>query len=345
MGIEDDIRSYLASGYNPQQIIRQFSCKKSTVYKVYNEQKMSTTLVASASWSVQEISFDKGIGGRYLPGETATIRFNLVNEAPSDLYVSRTGIQPEWMEVHLGVGCSQWLSQDNTFLLRPNETRPFRFSMEVPSDLILGEYDIRFGMEGQFMSPPSAYSNRSYSSPHYTDWTAPVVFRVQHPVTHTIFVSHSTENTFLVRQLDSSLENYGVHCIVAEDIKEPGQNLRKKFHHYIDVSNFFLGLLTKEAVMSPIVIDEVDYAIETNKPGIYLVEKGTNLQLPVEWASQFSRNWPIDKLVTVVLEAMENIQNRGGYQTNNFPVGQVVAALAAFFIGLGAGRSDKGSKT
>ena len=96
--------------------------------------------------------------------------------------------------------------------------------------------------------------------------------------------------------------------------------------------------------MSQIVIDEVNYALEKRKPGIYLVEEGADIQLPVEWASRFSRYWSIDKFVTVVLEAIDNIQNRGTMYKSGFPSGAVVAALAAFFVGLAAGRSDKRSK-
>lgn len=344
MGIEDDIRSYLAEGYTPQQIIRQFDFKKSTVYKVYNEQKSSTALLTQASWSAQNISFDRGLDGRYLPGETAIIRFNLINQSSSDLYVARTGIQPEWLQGHLGRGQSEWLVQEGTFLLRPNERRAFRFAIEVPDDLLLGEYDLRFGVEGQFLSPLVTVSSYQHGSSYYPEWTEPIVFRVQYPVTHTVFVSHSTKNMSLLRQLDRSLENYGIHCIIAEDIKEPGRDLHEKFYHYIDVSSFFLGLLTHEAVMSQIVIDEVNYALATKTPGIYLVEHGANIQLPAEWASEFSRYWPIDTFVTVVLEAIESIQQRViSSRSKDFPVGAVAAALVAFFVGLAIGKSGKGS--
>jgi len=344
MGIEDEVRSYLAKGYNPQQIIRQFDFKKSTVYKVYNEQKSSIALVTRASWSAENISFDRGLNGRYLPGETATIRFSLINQSPSDLYVTRTGIQPEWLQGHLGHGQSEWLAQEGTFLLRPNERKALKFAIEIPDDLLLGEYDLRFGVEGQFLSPLATVASYQHSSSYYPEWTDPIVFRVQYPLTHTAFVSHSTKNTSLVRQLDDSLENYGIQCIIAEDIKEPGQDLHEKFYHYIDVSSFFLGLLTHEAVMSQIVIDEVNYALEKRKPGIYLIEEGADIQLPVEWASKFSRYWPIDRFVTVVLEAIDNIKKRGTSYKSDFPSGVVVAALAAFFIGLAAGRSNRRSK-
>lgn len=345
MGIEDEVRSYLARGYNPQQIIREFGFKKSTVYKVYSEQKLTTALVTPTLWSAQSISLDRGIDGRYLPGEIATISFNLVNQSPSDLYVVKAGVQPEWLQTYLGTGQSGWLAQDGTFMLRPNERRAFRFGIEVPDDLSLGEYNLRFGIEGQFLSPHVAVSSYRYNASYYLEWTDPIVFRVQYPLTHTVFASHSTKNMSLVRQLDNSLENYGIHCIIAEDIKEPGQYLPDKFYHYIDVSSFFLGLLTHEAVMSQNVIDEVYYALEKGKPGIYLVEEGTDIQLPVEWAAQFSRHWPIEKFVTVVLEAIDNIKKRDTTYQSGFPSGAVIAALAAFFVGLATGKSNKGSKT
>jgi hypothetical protein len=341
MGVEDDIRSYLASGYTPQQIIHQFNLKKSTVYKVYNEQRLSNALVTPASWSAQEISFDRGLDGRYLPGEIATVRFKLINESPSDLYVVRTGIQPEWMQVHMGTGQSRWLAQDGTFLLRPNEGRPFRLAVEVPSDIPLGEYDLRFGIEGQFLSPLTTVSSYQHSPSYSPQWTEPIVFRVQYPLTHTVFISHSAQNMSLVRQLDASLENYGVHCVIAEDIKEPGRNLHEKFYHYIDTSTLFLALLTHEAVRSQIVIDEVNHAIITKKPGIYLVEEEANINLPVEWASKFSRYWSIDRFAVVVMEAIESIQKRStSTQFGNFPGPVLAAALVAFLVGLAVGKSS-----
>lgn len=345
MGVGDDIRSHLAEGCTPQQIIHQFHFKKSTVYKVYNQYKLVTSPVALASWSAEDISFDRGPDGRYLPRDTATIRFKLVNRSPSDLYVVRAGIQPEWLQGQLGQGQGEWLTQEGTFLLSPNERRAFVFRIGVPDDLPLGEYDLRFGVEGQFLSPLATVSSYQHSSSYYPEWSKPVVFRVQYPVTHTVFVSHSTVNMSLVRQLDCSLENYGIHCIIAEDIKEPGRHLHEKFYHYIDTTAFFLGLLTCEAVMSQTVLDEVNYALATNKPGIYLVEHGADIQLPVEWASEFSRYWPIDQFVAVVLEAIENIEQRVvSLRQKNFPIGAVAAALVAFFVGLGigTGKRDKG---
>jgi len=299
---------------------------------------LTTNWVRPALWSAEGISFDRGIDGRYLPGDAATIGFNLVNQSPSDLYVVKAGVQPEWQQMHLGTGRSEWVAQEGSFLLHPGDRRAFRLRIEVPNDIALGEYDLKFGIEGQFLSAPVP----QYGPSSPPAWTDPIIFRVQYPLTHTVFFSHSTSNISLVRQLDSSLENFGVHCIIAEDIREPGRDLHDKFYHYIDASSFFLGLLTREAVMSQIVIDEVNYALTKGKLGIYLIEDGTEIQLPVEWASKFSRDWPVEQFVGVVLEAIENIRKRGMTQSNNFPSGAVIAALATFFLGLAAGKSGKG---
>ena len=132
MGIEDEIRSYLASGYNPQQIIRQFGYKKSTVYKVHNEQKMGTALVMPISWSIQDTSFDRGPDSRYLPGEIATVSFNLINQSSCDLYIVSMGVQPEWLQMYLGYGQSEWLTQPGTLMLHPNDKRAYKFRVEIP---------------------------------------------------------------------------------------------------------------------------------------------------------------------------------------------------------------------
>ena len=204
MGIEDEIRLHLANGYGPGQVIRNFGLKKSTVYKVYGEQKLTTAFVTPASWSVDGIAFNRGPEARYLPNETATVNFSLVNRSSGDLYVLRAGIQPEWLQTELGMGQSEWLAQPGTFLLGPGERRPFRFNIKVPEGTALGEYDLRFGIEGQFMSPFSVTPSNLHALSVLPRMDRPVVFRVQYPLTHTAFVSHSTENLSLVRQLDQS---------------------------------------------------------------------------------------------------------------------------------------------
>lgn len=346
MGIEDDIQSYLGEGYTPQQIIHQFHFKKSTVYKVYNQYKFVTTLVTQPSWAIEDISFDRGTDRRYLPGESATIRFSLVNRSPSDLYIVRIGIQPEWLQGQLGQEQGEWIAQAGTFLIKPNENKSFTFVITIPDDLLLGEYDFRFGIEGQFLSPLTTVSSYQHSPSYYPEWSEPMVFRVQCPVTHTVFLSHSTRNTSLVRQLDRTLEDYGIHCIIAEDIKEPGRDLHEKFYDYIDTSSFFLGLLTSEAIMSDVVIDEINYALKTEKPGIYLVEQGVDINLPVEWASEFSRNWPADQFVAKVLDAIENLEKRITTPLwKKLPTGAIAAALVAFFAGLMIGKSDSEDNT
>lgn len=337
MGIEDEIRSYIARGYTPQQIIGNLNFKKSTVYKVYSEDKMRTSAVTPSMWSAEAISLDRGLDGRYLPGDTATVGFSVVNRSPSDLYMTKAGVQPEWMERYLGFGSSEWVVQEGSVLLRPGERRVFRVPIEIPAHLSLGEYNLRFGIEGQFLS----MGMPQYGPGAPPLWTDPLVFHVQYPITDSVFFSHSTKNMSLVRQLEKCLDDFGVHCTIAEDIGEPGRDLREKFHYYIDQNSFFLGLLTQEAVMSAVVIDEVEYALLKKKPGIYLVEEGIEIPpLSQEWASRFSRQWPVEQFVTVVLDAIASIRKRGLTQ-NSFPSGPVIAGVAAFFLGLAVGRPHK----
>lgn len=320
MGIEDEIRDLLYQGFTPQTLIQQHKYGKSTVYKVYNNWKTKEVHVTEPAWAIANIQFNKP---RYLPGENASLSYKLVNKSAVDLYVYQVGIQPEWLYLE-----QIWYPQDIRFLLRPGEMKALTTNCPIREDMPLGEYEIRFGIVGQFLAPGAA------SNPlDQTQWSDPVILNVKRPLmNYKVFLSHSTEDMFLMRQLESYLDNEGIKVVIAEDIKAPGAVLEDKFKSLIKESQCFLALLTDSAVRSKMVILETNYAIEISKPRILLKEESVELKSPIEW-TKFSRYEPVEDIAEKGLEAIRLVRTRGGEPPTALVVG-LLTFLAGVLIGV-----------
>ena len=322
MGIEDEIHELLLQGSLPRDLIQQ-GYRKSTVYKVHNSLTTNSIPVSQSAWLVEGITFGKG---RLLPGDIAQVSFELKNNSPADLYVYRTGIQPEWLYQE-----NVWYPQELRILLASWEKKKVTVSFPIP-DLALGEYEMIFGLEGQFLSPDLKFAP-TVNSPL---WTTPATVEIKHPINCRVFVSHSTQNLSLVRQLQEYLDNFGIEGIVAEDISQPGVILEEKFEKMIKQSDYFLGLLTYEALQSGRVIKEHNYAFKIQRPLILLKEEGVNVESPVEWVN-FSRYAPIEDLAAKVFKAMESMQQMAKKQSLSPPPPALVVGILAFLAGLALG--------
>lgn len=328
MGIEDEIRSLLVQGVSPSDLIASHQFKKSTVYKVYNELKMRETPITTNSWVVEDIRLDKP---RYQPGDHVSISYQLRNRSSLDLYVYRAGIELEWMREN-----NTWYVHGNRFLLHPQEIKRLRGEFDVSLDLPLDEYDLRFGIEGQFLSP----SSTGQIAINQTSWTMPpLMLEVKLPLAGVeLFVSHSTKNMSLVRSLSNYLDTQGITPIIAEDISFPGAYLPEKFQEQIRKCDIFLALLTHEAVRSKWVIYETNYAININKPRILLKEKSVNIESidQYEWIP-FSVNEPVENITSKVLDAVQIIK-RQLTKPIVLPFGGVIlVGILAFIAGLAIG--------
>lgn len=324
MGIEDEIRNLLSQGYSPQDIIRE-GYSKSTVYKVYNDFSAEIVPVVAPAWQITWGPTEK----RYLPGKTAVFRYSIRNTSGVDLYVYRSGLQPEWLE-------GEWYARENRFLLHPGDSRNLVINLPIPNDISLGEYEVRWGLDAQFVGPGAAIS----SSTIQTQWTEPFILAAKKPLTgYKVFISHSTADMHLVRQLQCSLDNQGIEGIIAEDSREPGSVLEEKFKAKIRESHFFLALLTSNGLRSKLVLFEKNYAQTINKPSLLLKEKEEELESDIEWV-EFSRYDPPEDIIAKAQDSL-NIMKQQRYSSalppNLAPV--VIIGVLAFLLGLAVGRS------
>lgn len=315
MGIEEDIRDKLHQGITPKNLIEQ-GYKKSTVYKVYETQRQFTNQVNPPMWTIEAISFSNG--ARYLPGNSAQVSFYFKNNADRDLYVMNLGIQPEWLGRQ-----TQWIAQPIRELLRPGQTKFVSFSFVIPSDLPLGEYEFYFGVEGQYL-PAQSYENTRLT----TQWSEPKIIEVKQPTRGiNIFLSHSIHDKYLVSELEKQLDENGIKVSIGEDIVRPGENLENKFKELINSCTIFVALLTESAINSPWVNQEIQYAINMNKPRILLKEKKITFNSNYEW-TEFSLSAPPHVTLQIIMNAINNIREASGVNS------AVAALLGVAFIGL-----------
>jgi hypothetical protein len=315
MGIQDEIEEYLRQGYTPQQLI-DMGHKKSTVYKVYSALKSYVMPTTRPEWVIENVM---PWPLRCLPGQTLSMSFSFKNTSDQDIYLYRIGTHFEWM-----ITPYEWFAQDVKDLVKPNQRHLFTFLVPVPRNIPLGEYEILFGIEAQSL-PPTGNLDQS----RQTLWSEPLIFHVKHPITGIkVFISHSTEDTQIVRELEKRLDNYGIEPIIAEDIPEPGTVLEEKFKAKIRESNIFLALLTESSARSKWVIMETEYARSIQKPVIPLKERSLRVESPIEWIG-FSRGENADAIFPRVMEAIRfNTRNQPGLS----PIGIVLGIGVLAFI-------------
>lgn len=342
MGKEEEIQQLLLEGRNPQELI-QMGYKKPTVYKIQGLFKKGSIREINSPWFVENIMFSQD---RYLPSQSGSVTFELRNISDTDLYVYRVGIQPEWLK-------EEWIQIDSRVLLHPNEKRVFTIGFTIPGlGLPLGEYGIRFGLDGQYLYP----STRGIRGEQYIQWSEPVFINIKMPATgYKVFVSHSTKDMFLIRQLEKYLDCYGVDVVIAEDIRSPGMKLDEKFYGLIRESHLLIAILSKNGLNSEWVIQEINYAGSIQKPIIPLVEanKDFKVQMNIEYIT-FSNEEPIDSIITKIIEGFNNIRERQlilpqpiphAAASVPFPIPLFIPLLIGGTIGLVVGLLMAGSST
>jgi len=320
MGVEEEIRKLLLDGKTPLELIKM-GYKKPTVYKINKLLNEGTIRETYSLWLIENIVFNQN---RYLPNQKGIVSFELRNTSDTDLYVYRIGIQPEWLK-------EEWIAVDSRSLLHPNEKKSFTVGFDIPN-LSLGEYSIRFGIEGQYLYP----SIRGVRGEQYIQWSEPIFIDVKMPSTgYKIFISHSTKDMFLVRQLEKYFECYGIEVIIAEDKRQPGVKLDEKFYGLIRESHFLLAILTKNGLSSDWVKNEVNYAHTIKKPIIPLVEESIKIKSSVEYIN-FNREESIESILSKIEDGINGIKRK---QLIDPDIGKVlfplvIGGLIGFFGGL-----------
>lgn len=329
MSIQDEISKYFLEGYSPRQII-DMGYRKSTVYKVYETLKTYKTQTSRPEWLVTNIMFNKQ-NKRYLSKESVSISFNFENTSHRDMYLHKMGIWVEWLKPN------EWYEQDVKDLVKSGQRRFFSFLIPIPDDVSLGEYELRFGIQSQYL-PVTGYQDQSLQ----TQWSEPEIIHIKHPIRGIkLFISHSTQDMQLIRGLEQLLDNYGIESIIAEDIMSPGAELQEKFHVKIRESTIFLVLFTETSVNSKWVIEETNYAFQIGKPVIPLKEKSVKIETDIEWI-EFSR---YEKPETIFSRIMEGINNRLGNIQPTLQIdpikGIIGVGILAFLAGLFIGSAKR----
>ncbi len=317
MYIEEEVRDMLRKGYTPQWLVEN-GYSKSIIYNVYHSMNQSAT---TKKWIVY-YRFNKD---RYLPGDNVIITYSVQNNSDFDLYLYRIYVWAEWMH-------NYWIVQNvNTLIKSGTHTQftiPFQF--QIPPDLELEEYELSFGIE---YIPSTQYQPT-------LEWSEPIFIHVKKPPSGIkVFLSHSTRDMILVRQIKKELDKEGIEVIIAEDLNEPGVELEWKFKRLIDRSTMVLALLTPSAVKSEWVIKEITYAYQVRKPIIPFKEKGVQYSSELKWLSllewvEFDYNDPIQFTLKRIMYAIKKVQER-----IQVDILQNVLLFGVFFVLLGIGFS------
>lgn len=302
MGTEDKIRELLLQGHEPRSIIRDHKFAKSTVYKVHESIRSFQDKVTPHNWVIENIMINGQTQPRVMPGDTIRINFSFRNNNNQDFYAVNLGIQPEWM-----VQENRWTCQSIKDLIKPGQSKFVSLSFEIPSDLSLGEYEITFGVEGQYL-PVQDYGGQSLT----THWTNPTILNVKKPSKNIrIFLSHSIQDEYLVRELKNKLDVNGIEVLIGEDEVSPGAYLPDKFKQMINSCNVFIAILTNAAVESKWVRLEIDHAIQINKPRILLKDELVHLNTDYEWI-EFSSSEQSDMIFAKIMTAINNVHQVNG---------------------------------
>lgn len=247
MGTEEQIAIRLQRGTSPSQLITE-GFKKSTVYKVADSLRVRQAPTPAPLLFVQ-LATDRD---RYLPGSTAQASFTVANNSAADLYVFQAGARPEWLPPN------QWIPSTVRKLLGPAASVVIRLTLPIPANVTLGEKDLFFGIQGQWVGPHST------SPSNEVMWTNPMIIRVQRPPSGMkVFVAHSVSNMSLISQLESTLEDNGVATAIASSDQD------KVATQAIEGADFLIAVITHQSRLQT-ALAEIAHARSRRKEAILL---------------------------------------------------------------------------
>ncbi len=328
MGIEDQIAVRLRQGVAPRQLIAE-GFKKSTVYKVLESLSAAANSPAPRSLLSVHMATDKE---RYLPGTTVQATFSVSNQTSGDLYIFQAGARPDWL------GPQEWIATTVRKLLAAGASTSIRLSLAVPPETTLGERDVYFGIQGQWVGPHSSSPSNELM------WTNPMILRVQRPPSGLrVFVAHSVFNASLVAQLESTLDDNGMAAALDDGLS--GQTPTTD----IDRADFLVAIITDPSRMGS-VLEHVNYARSRKKELILLVDAGLRAMIPHELAAL---DWILinfggdaSSVLITLFQALErSIANRAAAREKeqSDAVGVILMALGALVAGVVLGRGKPAS--
>lgn len=327
MGIEEEIAQRLNAGFQPMALIQE-GYRKSTVYKVAARARPNTEVAPIGLWRVETA---QNLATTYIrPGQSVPLSLTFQNVSATPLLVTRWGLTPAWL-----MSQNMWHFNDEDCVLAPGQKFRLKpISIPVPADLQFDEYELLFGATTSAIDP----ATRVTMPTSFQYGTPPFILKVQPPPTgQTVFISHSARDLPDVRRIARHLENNGVEAIISEDDPEPGVLLDVaeggKFARDIDRSSLVIVLLTHEAMNSPWVAKEIQYALERHKPLIPLKETSVQITWNVEWI-EFSRTESQDQWIPRLFDYVH--RKLGTAQQRDAALKATIGiTLAALVLGLG----------
>lgn len=262
MGIEDQIAQRLQLGITPRELIGE-GFRKSTVYKVADALKPNLA-PTPAHLLVVQLNTDRS---SYPPGTVAQATFSLTNQSVADLYVFQAGVRPEWLP------SGAWIPTTLRKLLPAGASLPIRLTVPIPAEIDLGEKEVLFGVQGQWVGPQSPSPAISMM------WTNPLIVRVQRPRTGTkVFLSHSVLDMSWVSRLETTLEDSGVATEVAPTSKQTA------LQRSIDAADILVAVIT-DPTRLPAALQEIAYAQSRGKQLVLLRNRALVHLVPADFPS------------------------------------------------------------
>lgn len=312
MGKESLIAEYLQRGASPRQLVAD-GFSKSTVYKVA-EQLRSQQSAAPTPPIVVQASTDRD---RYLPGESAFLSFTLTNRSTADLYAFQAGVRPEWLAP------TDWIPVVVRRLLTPMQTMAVRIAVQIPDSLTLGEKDVFFGVQGQWLGPQSTSPSNELM------WISGLVLCVQRPrIGAKVFIAHSVGDLTLVRQFARTLEDSGITAILPDPGAEVSVDLVKD-------TDLLVGIVSNPAGLGE-ALQVIEQAHAYAKD-VLLVRDATmaplipTMLVGLPWADVNFALGPASVMAQVAHYVTETLTSRAGArkQQRDDLVGALILGLAA----------------
>jgi len=315
MGIEEQIALRLQQGSTPRDLLAE-GFRKSTVYKVAESLRSQRAPIPTPLVGVQ-MECDRD---RYLPGEAAQVSFVITNSSVADLYVFQAGVRPEWLEP------DQWIPTGVRKLVGSGDSLTVRLLLPIPSHIALGEKELLFGIQGQWVGP------RTASPANEMMWTGALLLPVQRaPNGSSVFIAHSVADMALVARLERVLDDNGIATIIAG----PDVNLQA-----LDRADFLVALITHSIRLQE-ALSEIARAAASRKELILLRDVTLAGVSPPELAGlgwtdlDFSRQ-DVSIVVTLIgaLHDAAAARNAARKKDQQDALGAIVLGLAGLVAGI-----------
>ena len=264
---------------------------------------------------------------RYLPGQSALLSFSIANHAPADLYVFQAGVRPEWLPP------SEWIPDTQRRLVGSGDALGVRLSVPIPDDLSLGEKDLFFGIQGQWVGPQAGAPTSELM------WTGPLPLFVQNASTgDSVFISPSVGSMSVISQLESTLDDYGIGTIIAGDDDSAAAQIQR--------ATYFVAIVSDLASI-PTVHRHVQIAEASRKHPILIRDVALAYAMPPSDLGWIDINFRLGATAAIpfVFQELDKLNQQRSLQQaaqRDETLSRLLLALGAVVLGVAIAKS--GSK-